>query len=511
MGRRLSIITCFVLLASSFSLVSGQVSVPAVEISCEVFDSENISSGKIIFINESDSSIIYTVNCNISNPTTYIERVKVNWSSHGLNLSYEGILAIGANSEENVSFPFLIPENSSMELIRIYVSATVIEANGATPPNNASAEDEILILFKDGTSEQCTTKSTTKASNFRVHIKFNNTEEGLNNQSVGFFDLELNYSLAPIHSENFALLSQMGCYENTIFHRVVEDFVIQGGDFVDHVGTGGHAGKFYGYCNNYVATDCSPEDYTLPNEADNGLNHTEYVLSMARASNPNSATSQFFIVGNNSSFPNLDGEYTIFGKVTSGFDIIDAIFAVETESDMPIYGVMITRIEFLNIDLDGDGVIDEEDSFPNDPTETEDSDGDGVGDNADAFPNDKNETLDSDDDGVGDNADAFPNDANETSDSDGDGVGDNEDAFPDDGEESVDSDDDGVGDNADADPNDATVQYPSDINTGTSNSALYAIAGAITLLALVLLFARRKPPNYDRDIGSTAENDFWNT
>ncbi len=83
------------------------------------------------------------------------------------------------------------------------------------------------------------------------------------------------------------------------------------------------------------------------------------------------------------------------------------------------------------IDSDGDGVPDDQDDFPNDPTETTDSDGDGVGDNADAFPNDPGETADSDGDGVGDNADAFPNDPGETADSDGDGVGDNSDPFPD--------------------------------------------------------------------------------
>lgn len=81
-------------------------------------------------------------------------------------------------------------------------------------------------------------------------------------------------------------------------------------------------------------------------------------------------------------------------------------------------------------DSDNDGVIDSEDAFPNDPTETRDSDGDGVGDNADAFPNDANESRDSDGDGVGDNADVFPTDPNEWVDTDGDGSGDNGDTTP---------------------------------------------------------------------------------
>ena len=82
--------------------------------------------------------------------------------------------------------------------------------------------------------------------------------------------------------------------------------------------------------------------------------------------------------------------------------------------------VMSNEITILDIDSDGDGVLDGQDAFPNDASETADSDNDGVGDNADAFPLDGTETTDSDGDGVGDNADAFPNDASETLDSDND-------------------------------------------------------------------------------------------
>ncbi|MFK8030116.1 MAG: PA14 domain-containing protein [Gammaproteobacteria bacterium] len=114
------------------------------------------------------------------------------------------------------------------------------------------------------------------------------------------------------------------------------------------------------------------------------------------------------------------------------------------------------------IDSDGDGIGDEDDAFPFDPTETMDSDGDGTGDNADAFPNDPFETTDSDNDGVGDNGDAFPNDPSETADTDNDGVGDNADAFPNDPSETVDTDNDGVGDNGDAFPNDPSESADSD-------------------------------------------------
>jgi hypothetical protein len=113
-------------------------------------------------------------------------------------------------------------------------------------------------------------------------------------------------------------------------------------------------------------------------------------------------------------------------------------------------------------DSDGDGINDNVDQFPNDPSEILDTDNDGVGDNADAFPNDSSESVDSDNDGVGDNADAFPNDSFESIDSDNDGVGNNADAFPNDATETNDSDGDGIGDNADAFPYDADHSSDSD-------------------------------------------------
>ena len=107
--------------------------------------------------------------------------------------------------------------------------------------------------------------------------------------------------------------------------------------------------------------------------------------------------------------------------------------------------------DVCDADIDGDGVANEDDDFPKDATETQDSDQDGVGDVRDAFDDDPNEFEDTDGDGVGDNADAFPDDSAETQDSDNDGVGDVRDAFPDDPNEFEDTDGDGVGDVADPD------------------------------------------------------------
>ena len=143
---------------------------------------------------------------------------------------------------------------------------------------------------------------------------------------------------------------------------------------------------------------------------------------------------------------------------TAIFAIIIVVCVIATS--MLYFGLRPTQSP--DIDSDGDGVIDVDDAFPNDATETTDTDEDGVGDNSDIFPNDSTESIDTDGDGVGNNADAFPSDASETADTDDDGVGDNADAFPSDDSEIADTDGDGVGDNADAFPNDANETVDTD-------------------------------------------------
>ena len=119
-------------------------------------------------------------------------------------------------------------------------------------------------------------------------------------------------------------------------------------------------------------------------------------------------------------------------------------------------------IEIIGVDSDRDGVVDDEDAFPNDPDESSDRDGDGVGDNSDVFPDDPTETLDGDGDKVGDNSDVFPIDPNEWKDSDSDGVGDNADIFP----------------------------YDSSRSSSPSTLMILAPAGAILSLLFVVMFIR---------------------
>jgi dolichyl-diphosphooligosaccharide--protein glycosyltransferase len=141
--------------------------------------------------------------------------------------------------------------------------------------------------------------------------------------SLGNITIEFFPEAAPKHVNNFLNLSNTGYYDETIFHRIVKDFVIQGGDPTtknsiqkDRWGTGGPG-------------------YTIDAEF-NDIPHERGILSMARTADPNSAGSQFFIVTKDSKF--LDNQYTVFGRVIDGMEIVDKIEDLTTNqsSDQPI-------------------------------------------------------------------------------------------------------------------------------------------------------------------------------
>ena len=168
-----------------------------------------------------------------------------------------------------------------------------------------------------------------------------------------FEDAEENYTVVimlydesvPLHAHNFISHALDGNFNNVTFHRVIDNFMIQGGDFQNHDGTGGYAANWYGYCNGQEVeqSECSSEEsWTVPLEADLGLQHLPCTVSMARSSYPNSAGSQFFIVPEDSNPSHLDGEYSVFGKVTEGCEHITTISEVATgQNDRPILPVVI--------------------------------------------------------------------------------------------------------------------------------------------------------------------------
>lgn len=187
-----------------------------------------------------------------------------------------------------------------------------------------------LLLLK-----AASTSSSNLATEATLELSWTNTD---GTQSTGVVVVELYADDAPIHVENFGILAEEGNYDGTVFHRIISNFMMQGGDFTEGDGSGGYAGKFFGYCNGEEADsagDCLMRDYTVPDEADNGRTHEPYSLSMAKTNNPHTGGSQFFIVdpdavGQDGSpgTPHLDGVHTVFGEVTSGFEHIDAITAL---------------------------------------------------------------------------------------------------------------------------------------------------------------------------------------
>lgn len=154
----------------------------------------------------------------------------------------------------------------------------------------------------------------------------------------GTITIELFPDDAPKHVENFEMLVRGGDYDGVAFHRVIDGFMVQGGDFTNGDGTGGHAAKYYGYCDGQPSTACEndPDQWTVPDEADNGLTHRPGALSMAKTSAANTGGSQFFLVDRDSNPSHLDGVHTVFGQVTSGMDHVDSISQVPTSSgDVP--------------------------------------------------------------------------------------------------------------------------------------------------------------------------------
>ncbi len=155
----------------------------------------------------------------------------------------------------------------------------------------------------------------------------------------GSITIELDAQKAPKSAENFIHYVKKGHYDGTIFHRVIDGFMIQGGGFT-------------------VGMNQKPTDAPITNEANNGLKNAPYTLAMARTQDPHSATAQFFINVADNGFlnhtaPSIQGwGYAVFGKVTQGTEVVDKIRAVKTgrkgfHDDVPVQDVVITKATLL--------------------------------------------------------------------------------------------------------------------------------------------------------------------
>ncbi len=147
-------------------------------------------------------------------------------------------------------------------------------------------------------------------------------------ENGGKIELELYPEAAPKTVANFEKLVNMGFYDGLIFHRVIPGFMIQGGDPQGN-GMGGSDEKIVG--------EFSANGHKNP------IKHTRGVISMARAYNPNSASSQFFIM--HADAPHLDGQYAAFGKVVSGMDVVDEIASIPTDyNDRPRVDMRMKKV-----------------------------------------------------------------------------------------------------------------------------------------------------------------------
>jgi peptidyl-prolyl cis-trans isomerase B (cyclophilin B) len=151
----------------------------------------------------------------------------------------------------------------------------------------------------------------------------------------GVIKLELDAAKAPKTVENFLNYVKAGHYDNTVFHRVINNFMVQGGGFEPGMKQ-------------------KPTEAPIDNEANNGLKNANYTVAMARTNDPHSATAQFFINVNDNDFLNHSSPtpqgwgYAVFGKVVEGQDVVDKIKAVKTGSkgfhqDVPADDVVIEK------------------------------------------------------------------------------------------------------------------------------------------------------------------------
>lgn len=181
-----------------------------------------------------------------------------------------------------------------------------------------------LLSFSIGTHAAEETVTTTAENNTAKFV------DVVLETSMGTIEMELNAEKAPISVKNFLTYVESGFYDGTIFHRVINNFMIQGGGFDKHMQRKSTLAE-------------------IKNEAKNGLKNDRGTLAMARTNVVDSATSQFFINHKDNDFLNNSARgfgYAVFGKVTSGMDVVDAIARVQTKTrDVPVNPVMIKSIK----------------------------------------------------------------------------------------------------------------------------------------------------------------------
>jgi len=279
------------------------------------------------------------------------ETIKGEFASNGFknDLSHErGVISMARTSNDynSASSQFFIMHDDNAGLDGDYAAfgkmtdgfdtldsiATVPVQYNAYKTERSVPVDEVVLEYviitgtydRDGADAADNTEPLETKSEEELYADPVNVEISVKNHGV--ITLELYPNLAPITVENFLNLAKSGYYEGSVFHRVIEDFMIQGG-------AGDQSAK-------------SIKGEFSSNGVYNPLKHTRGVISMARTEIPNSASSQFFICHKDSS--HLDGDYAAFGKVIKGIEVVDSVATVPTGyGDMPEEDVVIEYVKVL--------------------------------------------------------------------------------------------------------------------------------------------------------------------
>jgi cyclophilin family peptidyl-prolyl cis-trans isomerase len=219
------------------------------------------------------------------------------------------------------------------------VAVTACAQNSGETANSTQSDTAATSTTETTTSATVeTTSSVEPAAQEKSMSQYENKVAELHT-SAGEIDIRFFPDVAPNHVKNFIGLAEKGFYNGTKFHRIIPGFMIQGGDpntksgDPSMWGTGGSG------------TNVKAEF--------NGVSHKRGIVSMARSTDPNSASSQFFVVVGDSNF--LDNNYTVFGQVTKGMDVADKIVSAPKASERPINPVTIDKIVIRDARTDEQG------------------------------------------------------------------------------------------------------------------------------------------------------------
>ncbi len=190
--------------------------------------------------------------------------------------------------------------------LSVVMCGALLAGCGSSRSDSTAASDTSETTTEETT--EGTTDDTTDASEEDTELLTGLHHVTIDIQDYGTISLELDADTAPISVTNFINLAKNGFYDGLTFHRIISGFMIQGGDPKGN-GTGG--------------SDQTIKGEFSENGVENNISHVRGTISMARANDPDSASSQFFIVHEDSTF--LDGQYAAFGHVTDGMDVVDAI------------------------------------------------------------------------------------------------------------------------------------------------------------------------------------------